>query len=274
MTHYIQLSRLPGRQCLYYDNMNYRLVVADVDGTLIAPSIKKIDKVSSRLQTAIKRVQQMGIIFSLATARSLDRLEGLLDSLKLTSPLILDNGARIYDAMIQKYICESLLTKEAAIAVLSFLENYPYEIFVIQKNSRIKYSAGQKLDLENIVRIMVLNILPYQAEDLYQKLNLFSNIYVANSISNAQPVKETLHVTDVGATKDQALRRISDLLGIHDYEIMTVGDSYNDLELLQMSGFKVAMGNATEEIKKIADFVAPSYKEDGLAFVLEKFIIE
>lgn len=254
--------------------MTYRLIVADVDGTLIAPSISKINKVSSRLQTAIEKVQQMGVIFSLATARSLDRLEGLLDTLKLNSLLILDNGARIYDSMIQKYIYESILTKEAAIEVLSFLENYPYDIFVIQKDSRIKYTAGQKIDLGDIVRIMVLNILPFQAEDLYQKLNLFSNVYVASSISNAQPVKETLHVTNIEATKDQALRRISNLLGINDDEIMAIGDSYNDLELLQMSGFKVAMGNATEEIKKIADFVAPSYKEDGLAFVLEKFIIE
>jgi len=74
--------------------------------------------------------------------------------------------------------------------------------------------------------------------------------------------------------KEKALKRIIDLLGISQDQVIAIGDSYNDFSLLTSSGLKVAMGNAVAEIKSIADYIAPSYDQDGVADVLDKFIIK
>lgn len=56
-------------------------------------------------------------------------------------------------------------------------------------------------------------------------------------------------------------------------KLIGIGDSYNDLEYLKLCGLKVAMGNATPDIKKIADYIAPSYKDEGVAKTIEKYIL-
>jgi hydroxymethylpyrimidine pyrophosphatase-like HAD family hydrolase len=63
------------------------------------------------------------------------------------------------------------------------------------------------------------------------------------------------------------------MLGVKYEEIIGVGDSYNDYSLLMASGLKVAMGNAVKELKDVADYIAPSVDEDGLAEVIERYII-
>ena len=60
---------------------------------------------------------------------------------------------------------------------------------------------------------------------------------------------------------------------IEQYEIIGVGDGYNDFPLLMACGLKVAMGNATEDLKEIADYIAPTVDEDGVADVIEKFVL-
>ena len=62
-------------------------------------------------------------------------------------------------------------------------------------------------------------------------------------------------------------------LGINTHEIIGVGDGYNDFPLLMACGLKVAMGNAVEDLKAIADYIAPSVEEDGVADVIDKFIL-
>ena len=80
-------------------------------------------------------------------------------------------------------------------------------------------------------------------------------------------------VTNALATKLHAVVRIAELLKIRTDEIIGVGDSYNDYPLLSACGLKIAMGNAVPELKAIADFIAPSVDEDGVATVIEKFIL-
>jgi hydroxymethylpyrimidine pyrophosphatase-like HAD family hydrolase len=75
------------------------------------------------------------------------------------------------------------------------------------------------------------------------------------------------------ATKQHGIIEVARLLNISTKDIIGVGDGYNDFPLLLACGLKIAMGNANEELKKIADFVAPSVEEDGVATVIEKFIL-
>ncbi|MBC7336377.1 MAG: HAD-IIB family hydrolase, partial [Clostridia bacterium] len=75
------------------------------------------------------------------------------------------------------------------------------------------------------------------------------------------------------ATKGKGLAAVAAYLGILREEVMAIGDSYNDLEMFRYAGFAVAMGNARPEIKAAAHYVAASNEEDGVARVLEEFIL-
>ncbi|KKS86821.1 MAG: hypothetical protein UV61_C0006G0022 [Candidatus Gottesmanbacteria bacterium GW2011_GWB1_43_11] len=78
----------------------------------------------------------------------------------------------------------------------------------------------------------------------------------------------------MNASKLHGIHRVSQLLPVEPHEIIGVGDGYNDFPLLMACGLKIAMGNAVPDLKAIADFVAPGVEEDGVAVVIEKFILE
>jgi len=87
------------------------------------------------------------------------------------------------------------------------------------------------------------------------------------------PNKYSFNITHIQATKLHGIEVIQKFMDLKRDEIIGCGDGYNDFPLLMASGLKVAMGNAIDELKEIADYVAPSVEEDGVADVIEKFIL-
>ena len=80
-----------------------------------------------------------------------------------------------------------------------------------------------------------------------------------------------LEVSPANTSKASGLRELCDFLGVDLAETIAVGDAPNDTEILQAAGFAVAMGNASDEIKQLADFVTLDNEHDGVAAVIEKF---
>jgi hydroxymethylpyrimidine pyrophosphatase-like HAD family hydrolase len=74
-------------------------------------------------------------------------------------------------------------------------------------------------------------------------------------------------------SKGDSLRNVADYLNIDLEQIMAIGDSFNDLPVFEVAGLSVAMGNAPEDLKKLADWVAPPVEKDGVAVAIEKFIL-
>ena len=70
-----------------------------------------------------------------------------------------------------------------------------------------------------------------------------------------------------------AILHLAHIWGINPDEIMAVGDQDNDVDMLKVANIKVAMGNSTEGLKQVANFIAPPVEKDGLAFAIEKFIL-
>lgn len=85
--------------------------------------------------------------------------------------------------------------------------------------------------------------------------------------------KVSLLISHTAATKQHAILKVAEILKIDTHEIIGVGDGYNDFPLLMACGLKIAMGNAVLELKEIADYIAPSVDEDGVAHIIEKFIL-
>lgn len=253
--------------------MKFKAVIADVDGTLIAPNANPTTRASDNLVRTVFQARKLGVEFSLCTARSLDWVDGLVKSLKITAPIILDNGARIYHCGAQKYIFESFISDPAVPKVIPEMHKFHKEVFVVDKNGRHTVREGERKKFSHVIKMMILHVPPVQADKIFRSLIKLQGIAVTKSVSGADPVKESIHVTSKLSTKPNALKFIAKFMGWRLEEIIGVGDSYNDLEFLELCGLKVAMGNATSDIKKIADYVAPTYEDEGVARAIEKFII-
>lgn len=252
--------------------MKYKAVIADVDGTIFPPSEFPSPRPGKKLVTTVEKITKKGIRFSIASGRSLSRVEELIDGLNLQTPIILDNGARIYDCKRKKYIWESLLSKESAQKVLSILKkDRSLRIFIADNDERL--TSETEITKWKISKILVLGVTPEKSERLHQELKMIPNIHVTKSVSGTGLLSESVHVTNFDATKQVAVGKLLEILKVKKEEVIGIGDSYNDFPLLMASGLKVAMGNAVPEIKEIADYIAPTYQEDGVVKVLEKFIL-
>lgn len=252
--------------------MKYKAVIADVDGTIIPPSEKPAPSPSEKLKNAVEAIKKKGAIFSIASGRSLEWVEEIIKGLQLESPIILDNGARIYDIEKKKYIWESIMAKEDAKKALFILKkDKTLRIFVTNVNERLK--NPKKITDWRIIKILVLGVSQKKAESLHRKLRIIPTLHVTKSVSGLGDLNQSIHVTSHTATKQVAIVKLAEFLGISTKEMIGIGDSYNDFPLLLACGLKVAMRNAVPEIKEIADYIAPSYREEGVVEVLEKFIL-
>ena len=79
--------------------------------------------------------------------------------------------------------------------------------------------------------------------------------------------------TRVGVDKGAAARALASMLGIEPGQMAAVGDSYNDLPMLRATGLSIAMADAPEELKSVADHVCPSVDKDGLAIAIDKIVL-
>ena len=84
----------------------------------------------------------------------------------------------------------------------------------------------------------------------------------------------SLDIASSSASKLHGIMEVAKILNIRTEEIIGVGDGYNDFPLLMACGLKIAMGNAVPELKAIADFIAPTVQDDGVATIIEKFVLQ
>ena len=108
---------------------------------------------------------------------------------------------------------------------------------------------------------------PEEKEKARQRVRTISEIEVTGAFFH------NLEVNAKGVTKGQALLRLGEMLGIKREEIMACGDGMNDYEMLSAVGFGVAMGNAMEPLKEIADYITETNDENGVAKAIEKFVL-
>lgn len=252
--------------------MHYKALLADVDGTLISPGLFPPPSPSERLKKVVKECQKKGVVFGLATARSLMGVKELVEELDLQSPIILDNGALIYDCKGKKYLWEMLLPKIEAKKTINYLQK-DKTLSVFVADDGIRFDDFSKITKWKISKIVVMDVSETKAEKIYQHIKKNPFVHVTKSISKAQPLRLSIHVTNIQATKQVAVLKLAEHLKIDTKEIIAVGDSSNDLPLFLACGLKVAMGNATADIKEMADIIAPTYEEDGVAWVIEKYIL-
>jgi HAD superfamily hydrolase (TIGR01484 family) len=247
----------------------YKALMLDLDGTTIPNEVNGMpsEKVKKAIALASKK-----LFVGCVTARPYSWAKEIINSVSFTAPCVLAGGAQILDPVSLKLIWEKKIPAGTANEICILLKQkkvpflYPKRVFSIKASYRISIPASGQIE------IAVPNISLEKADALIEDLQTYKNISV-HKVIGAGGKDYWLQITHGEATKQYGILKVAEILGIETHEIIGVGDSYNDFPLLMACGLKVAMGNAAPELKEIADYIAPTVDEDGVADVIEKFVL-
>ncbi|CRZ34693.1 hypothetical protein DFR55_10577 [Herbinix hemicellulosilytica] len=268
------------------------LYVSDLDGTLLNNNAK----ISDRSLNIINSLIDKGMLFTVATARSIASVKYILKDLKLTLPVILMNGVCIYDPVNQKYINVETLSKENIRILISLIEENNLKGFMYAvKNEKLStyYEELSNKALRDFYEIRVKRykkpftkvnkfaeikdepIIYFVLMDYKEKLEpiyrLVENLPNINSVfykDNYEKDMWYLEIFSNKASKYHAVQYLRKYLSA-DY-VIGFGDNQNDLSLFEACDKFYAVDNAIEELKQRADAVIGKNSEDGVAMWLKE----
>lgn len=281
------------------DGLEYKMVVTDMDYTLL----NKEKKVSDRNREALKRAADKGVHLVVATGRIYTSARLYARLLGMNSPIIASNGAIIREASLnsqentertifknalnEKVIREMIrLSHKYGLYCHFFTENTIYSEKLV--NVSLRYTEWNKyMGEEDQVKIKIVDdaekiledaksevlkaVVADEDEEKIQKLR--DSIMETGIVSVSQSMRHNLEVMNKGVTKGNAVRILAEMYGINREEIIAIGDNENDISMIEYAGLGIAMGNAEESLKRVADHITGDYQEDGVAEAIEQFIL-
>lgn len=247
--------------------MKYKTVIFDIDGTAIAN--EQLAKPSKFLIETIERAKTKVHICA-ATGRIYATAKSVIDTLKLVDPCIISAGAEIIDPKSGEVLVKKSIPKNIVKNILQIISVYPYETTVASQYAT--YPPKKRSELQSETIIYVSEIPIKESSDLLNRLQHITDI-VIHQAPGYQKGKITLNITHIDANKKKALGILTQMLNVKKEEVIAVGDGDNDLPLFASAGLKIALDNATEQLKRSADVIAPSVNRDGLAYVIQKYIL-
>lgn len=265
----------------------YKAVFLDMDGTLL----RSDHSVSEPTKEMIRGLTGKGISVVLVSARPLNAVLPTFRAIGLPAhtPVITLNGSYIVEQ--EQPVFEARIDPDVAARVTELVR--PFKATIAYYLQREWYAEVSDAWTDHEQRIMDValgvapigelvqkwktrNIGPNKMMVMSEATNITGIQQHLRSIYNGQlniyPSKATyLEVMDTRGSKVNAVRFISGKLGLTPAEIVTMGDNYNDVEMIQFAGMGVAMGNAPDDIKEKAGFVTDTNNNDGVRKALEKF---
>lgn len=247
--------------------MKYKALFLDLDGTTVPSAIDAMP--SERVRDAIHRAKSR-VFVCIATSRPLAYAKPVIDHLDIRGLCAVNDATQIYDPVKKEIIETIYMNKKDVTAARTFLRARNISFLINTGDGEREYQLGERYP--KVCSIAVSDISESLADQIIDRMSDISTV-AAHKIFSYKKGLYWVAITHVTATKLHGVSRIAELLGVKTEELVGVGDGYNDYPLLSACGLKIAMGNAAEELKAIADFIAPSVDEDGVAVVIEKFIL-
>lgn len=270
--------------------MKYKLIAIDMDGTLLNSK----NNVSNRTKEAIIKAKEKGVHVVLATGRILKSAKRYSKQLNLKNPIVASNGGIMVDEdanVIYKNPVDKKSIKEIVrLADEDDVYCHLYDESRFYSSRKVQevldfYSEGDEtmsIELElfkniddilntedlNIYKLIFIDENREKLQKFREKISTLKDINISSSWWN------NVEAMGVNVSKGQALKRLVKSLDVNLDEIMAIGDSENDLSMLNIAGLSVAMGNGSEAIKDKVDYITDTNDNDGVAKVIEKFILE
>ena len=266
----------------------YKIIALDMDGTLLNDN--KI--VTEKTKNALKKAEEKGVKIVLASGRPVDGLKRYLKELDLIDNdeyVLSFNGGLVQKTKSEEVIFEVGLTGKDLHYLSDISSTLGVNIHAFSPKRGLitpkvsKYTEVEaklnEIDInvcdfaevaedEHIVKVMFID----EAEILDRAIEkLPKEIYEKYTVVKSTPF--FLEVINKTSGKGRGLKALADYLNVKEEEVIAVGDAANDLDMIEYAGLGVAMGNATEEVKNKANYITASNNEDGIAEVIEKFVL-
>jgi hypothetical protein len=264
--------------------MTYRMLVSDIDDTLLTDDLQVTPGTREALARAVKR----GVVVTLATGRMFASAKRIARQIELDVPIITYQGSLVKTLQDEKVLYERWLPAEAARIVFAFAEQrrihtqaYVDDRLFCSEDNEFSRSYSQltgvpyevhprigELAGERVTKILLTGEPAYLdriREEIAPQLDGIAYI------TKSKP--HYLEFTHPEGTKAHAVKFLAERFGIGMEEVIAVGDGLNDVEMVQAAGLGVAVGNAVDALKRVADHITASNNEEGVRKLIETFLL-
>lgn len=273
--------------------MTIKLIALDLDGT----TLNNDRVISERNRKALQQASEMGVNIVIATGRPFSALPEDVFEIPAIRYVLTSNGASITDLKEDKTFYKNCLSPLAVEKSVELLRQYDYVVECFVKGiayidrpyfeevkrtgssiRNIDYILKTRNPVDSIYDFMLehrdeIENININFEDISEKPAMREKLMTLPETTITSSFNHNLEIGGATTSKAEALSQMGKLLGISQAEMMAIGDSPNDMAMMLASGMPVAVGNAEEEVKAIAKYVAPSNHEDGVADAVEKFVL-
>ena len=267
--------------------MKYKLIVSDFDSTLNHDYDNYV--VSQRTLDAIDLYRKAGGIFCISTGRAWCSIQPYLNRYTMDLvevPIMCGNGSAVYSSTTGKILFEERLTNLQTLQIMQFAYDIGEHVQVdidsvsyVQQNDMVQtYLDFDKLQVQKMDNLLefvlktraephTLGILCHNhtvfqlKEEVDQMFDFVDTTVCGNNL---------LEITSCKAGKGNSALAVAKFLGVPIANTICIGDSYNDVSMIQIAGLGIAMGNARQDVKDVAKLVAGDSKDDGVAKILEQ----
>lgn len=261
-----------------------RLVVADVDGTLLTPG--KV--LTPRARAAVHALDEAGIVFTITSGRPPQGMRMLIDELHLRGPITAFNGGLFVRpdlSVIRKHVMPS----DSVPSVIDILSRGGLDVWIYTDTDwRVRTRHAPHVDREEWTVKFPPRVVPAFSDALDRVIKIVGVSDDADAMTRCvEHVQRTfgqqvsaalsqpyyLDVTHPDANKGEVISVLSELLAIPTEDIATIGDMPNDVLMFERSGTSIAMANASADVQRAATFVTSSNTEEGFALAMERFVL-
>jgi HAD superfamily hydrolase (TIGR01484 family) len=241
----------------------YKLIALDMDGTLLTE-----DKtVSKENRAAIEAAERAGVKVMFATGRGIQNVESYVLDLQMESPIVTVNGSEVWAApgkLHSRQLLDPALVNELhALAVKYDTWFWAYAVGEIFNKDRW---------IEHIDAMQWLKF-GYYYEEAASLLAIREKLEAWNTLELTNSHPFNIEVNPKGINKASGIRQVCELLGIDMSQVIAMGDSLNDVSMIREAGLGVAMGNAQDEVKQLADVITVTNEEHGVARIIEQYVL-
>lgn len=264
------------------------LLITDLDGTLL----NRKHEISEENIQAIKHFKSKGGLVTFATGRMEESTVQYLEQLDINQPIITYNGGRLYcpikkevlqekQLMVNEGIWETLLSNKTTKGIIIYKDSIPY---ILERNKIIEeFEAKEGITCEvanvqdfsrgNISKILVIMKALSQTAPVEELVNLEKELLENNHFDTVFSEVNYLEILPTGTTKGLGVKNLIDYLKLEDVYVVAVGDNLNDIPLLESANLGIAVKNARDGLKEVADLVLDKSNDDSaIAYVINEVI--
>lgn len=247
------------------DNITKALIF-ELDGTAVPKKSKS--KPSAKVVSALAKAAQTMII-TFATNRNWKTAKDFAKLFNITAPCVTLGGAQVVDPTTNKILWEQDLDPGVAQKLIEIAKTFGAKVYNYDTGNFVATTSYKIKPVEPIIVLLLADKVVPEALKQIKKIPLLN---VETSVAMDKGYTH-INIKHIHATKFMALQTISKKLKLNPKECIGVGEGSGDITLLNFCGIKVAMGSATNRLKELAQHIAPSIDEDGLAWVVDKFVL-